>query len=152
MNKNLKSSLIGVCALAIAALATFAAVEILFPAIVPPELRGKWVVVEGEGLRGATLEFHRNGQLIMTAISPDRKENKISSTVQLDGNRFRITTPGGPMGAETTDNHEILELTDELFVTQDAKGEVLILERIPSKALAGNRGSGKWPRKNTPEK
>ena len=76
---------------------------------------------------------------------------KLASTVSFDGNRFRITTPGGIAGVETTEHHEILELTDELFVTQDAKGEVLILERIPATAQARTNGSGKWPRRNTPE-
>jgi hypothetical protein len=152
MTRVARPWLAGLLALTIAAGGTFVVWEIVSPAVVPVALRGKWVVVDGKGLQGATLEFHRNGDLLMTVIGPGKKEIQMSSAVQFDGNRFRITAPGGVTGAETTENHDILELTGELFVTQDSKGEVLILERIPPRAPTGTTGSGKWPRRNVATK
>jgi uncharacterized protein (TIGR03066 family) len=89
---------------------------------------GKWVVVDGEGLKGATLQFFGDGRMVGTVRTPE-KEVTIQGRVDLEGNYFRVTSTGPAGGLEMTDREEILDLTDRRFVVQDARGEVLIMER-----------------------
>jgi hypothetical protein len=136
----LKSFLLGLICVALSALATFAALEMIFPAPLPAAMRGKWVVVEGEGLKGATLEFFSDGSMVGTVQNPQR-EATIKGRVQVAGNYFRVTTAGRAGGVEATDLEEILDLTDRRFVVQDSRGEILIMERpVVAGALAGKGG------------
>jgi uncharacterized protein (TIGR03066 family) len=138
---RLKSLLLGLVCAALSALATFAAFEVFSPARLPVAMRGKWVVVEGEGLKGATMEFFADGRMVGTVQNPE-KEVAIKGRVQVEGNRFRVTTTGPRGGVEVTDLEEILDLTDRRFVVQDARGEVLIMERA-SPANASKGGGAK---------
>jgi uncharacterized protein (TIGR03066 family) len=126
---------------ALSAVATYAALETFYPAPLPVAMRGKWVVVDGKGLRGATLEFSPEGRMVGTVQGPGR-EVKLHGRVEVEGNRFRITTtdPGG--NVQTSELEDILELTDRQFVVQDSRGEVLIMER-PSAPGTGTRGGGR---------
>jgi hypothetical protein len=133
----------------LAALAVFAVAEIFFPARVPANLRGRWVVVEGEGIRGSTLDFHRDGTLFMTTVGLDGKEVTMKNSVEIRDNQIRVTTTGPGIDVAVTEAQDILELTDELFVTQNSRGEVLILERVGRSSGNTSTGSGKWPRRNT---
>jgi uncharacterized protein (TIGR03066 family) len=123
-----KAWLLCLVCVALSALATFAGFEILWPVQVPPAMRGKWVVVEGKGLKGATLEFTADGRMVGN-VQSDGKEVTINGRVEVEGNHFRVTTvsPGG--GVAVTESEEILELTEQRFVVQDSHGEVLIMER-----------------------
>jgi hypothetical protein len=121
---------------ALAALATFVGFEVFYPVRLPPVMQGKWRVVEGKDLQGATLEFLADGRMIGT-IPIDGKETTISGRVALDGNHFRVTTVNPAGGDLQTQAEEILELSERHFAMQDAQGEVLIMERPP--AAGGGR-------------
>lgn len=111
-------------------------------ALQPRDIFGRWLIVDGEGLKGSLLDFQRNG--ILAAV--DKKGNALKMNFKRNGNVVQIM--GG--GDEPFQPQDILELTDELFVIQDGKKEILFLERAPANAQAGAKGSGKWPRRNTP--
>jgi uncharacterized protein (TIGR03066 family) len=126
---QLKYPLLALTCVALSAFATIAAIEILFPVRLPTAMVGKWVVVEGEGLKGATLEFFADGSMIGTVQNPG-KQTVIKGRVRVEGNFFRVTTTSHAAGSEVTDREEILDLTEHRFVVQDAHGEVLIMERL----------------------
>jgi uncharacterized protein (TIGR03066 family) len=135
-----KSLLLGLVCFALSALTTYAVFEIFFPTPLPAAMRGKWVVVEGEGLKGAFLEFFADGSMVGT-VEAEGKEVTLKGRVQVEGNRFRVTTTGPVGGAEVTEPQEILELNDRRFVVQDSRGELLILER-PQTTAAPTAGAG----------
>ncbi len=137
----------------VAALVTFLSFTFFYPVRVPAEMQGKWLVVEGKDLHGATLEILTDGSVI-AIIPTDGKEVTMHGRLTLDGNRFRVTpdnhvsvtdtlarllrisTQGNQAGGELeTEPEEILDLTDQRFVVQDSHGEVLIMER---RATAGD--------------
>lgn len=80
--------------LIVGAAIAFAAFEFQFPARVPAAMRGKWMVVDGEGMKGATLEFFRNGTIVLTtldtSIDPQGHEFALTGQVEVTGNRFRV--------------------------------------------------------------
>jgi uncharacterized protein (TIGR03066 family) len=121
-----KSLLLGFVCAALSAGITFAAFEIFLPAPLPAALLGKWVVVEGEELKGATLEFFPDGSMVGT-VQIEGREVAVKGRAQVEGNLFRVTTSS--LGGRTTDSQEILELNDRRFAVQDSRGELLILER-----------------------
>ncbi|MEI7688230.1 MAG: hypothetical protein WCL32_24765 [Planctomycetota bacterium] len=136
----------GALAAAIAAAATFAFFELVFPVRVPLAMRGTWMVVDGDGLVGSNLQFHRDGSVVLTALDAKGNEVRMPGIVEVAGNRFQVMVED-PLGYQKTLEEEILELTDSLFVTQDIKGNIgLIMERVTPHAAP--KGSGKWPRKD----
>src|SRR5438105_115699 len=124
---RLKYALLSLACVALSALATYASFEIFLPVRVPVAMRGKWVVVEGKSLDGATLEFFADGRMIGT-VPADRETVTIDGQVEIEGNRFRVRTVG-PAAGLTTEAEDILDLSDRRFVLQDSQGEVLILDR-----------------------
>jgi hypothetical protein len=128
VSARLKGLLLCLACAAVSAGATVAAFEFFYPAHLPVAMRGKWVVVEGKGLRGATLEFSPEGRMVGTVLG-DGKLTTIHGRVQVDGNRFRITTADPRGNVLVTELEEILELSDRQLVVQDSRGEVLIMER-----------------------
>ena len=98
-------------------------------------------VVEGEGLRGASLEFFADGSMV-GIVQAEGKEVTLKGRVQLEGDRFRVTTVGPAGGEEVSEPQVILELNDRRFVVQDSRGELLILERpqaTGARAVGGAR-------------
>ncbi len=135
---RLRALLLASVTVALSAFATFAGFEIFSPDVLPVAMRGKWVVVEGEGLKGATLELFANGSMVGTILT-EGTEVTIKGRVQVMGNSFRVTRAGPKGGVEVTAPEEILDLTDRQFVVQDAHGEVLIMRR-PDVAKAASAG------------
>jgi uncharacterized protein (TIGR03066 family) len=131
--------LLSLACIAGAAVATVAGFEVFFPVRLPTAMRGKWVVVEGKDLQGATLEFFADGRMIGTVRSQG-KEVAIKGRVAIDGNTFRVTTSGRTGDLEVTDVEEILDLTERRFVVQDPHGEILIMERVNSPAMPAKGG------------
>ena len=141
--RRLRCVLLSLACIALSAAATYGGIQVLFPVQVPAAMRGKWVVMEGQGLKGATLEFFVDGHMIGT-VPAGGEWVTIEGSAQVRGNRFRVITarPGAGFPTQfddvadlldrrfiTTEPEEILELTDRTFVVQDSQGEVLILER-----------------------
>ena len=71
----------------------------------------------------------------MRIVQNGGREVTLNGRVEVQGNRFRVTTsdPGG--GVLVTEAEEILDLTERYFVVQDPHGEVLIMERPPAVGL-----------------
>jgi len=139
-SRRIKYALLSLACVALSGLATYGGFEIFSPIRVPPAMRGTWVVVEGKGLDGATLEFSANGRMIGTVPAGGEGVTTIEGKVEVDGNRFRVRTDGnGPRLA--TEPEDILELTDRRFVVQDSQGEVLIMERSLPTSPATPRGA-----------
>jgi uncharacterized protein (TIGR03066 family) len=129
-----KSLLLCLGCVVLSGAATFAAFEFVSPVRVPAAMRGKWVVREGKDLKGATLEFFADGRMV-GIVQNGGREVTLNGRVEVQGNRFRVTTsdPGG--GVLVTEAEEILDLTERYFVVQDPHGEVLIMERPPAVGL-----------------
>jgi hypothetical protein len=105
---------------------TFAVFEIFFPAPLPAALLGTWQVLEGEGLKGVTVEFYADGSMVGNLLV-EGQEVTVKGRAWVDGNVFRVTTPG--LGGQVSDTQEILELNVRRFAVQDPRGEILIMER-----------------------
>ena len=60
-------------------------------------------------------------------MSSEGREVAVKGRARVEGNLFRITTPG--LGGQPANSQEILELNERRFAAQDSRGEVLILER-----------------------
>ena len=133
--RRLNSWLLCLGCVVLSAAATFAAFDFFYPVRVPAAMRGKWVVREGKDLKGATLEFLADGRMV-GIVQNGGREVTLNGRVEVQGNRFRVTTsdPGG--GVLVTEAEEIVELTERYFVVQDPHGEVLIMERPAPGALA----------------
>jgi len=134
--------------MAAAAAVTFCLVEFLFPIRIPPALRGKWVVAEGD-LKGDTLEIFRDGAMIAKkkgtgdlpaarrSLNPDPTPDQaadatiIRGTIRVRDNTLRITTTHPLTGDEVIDSQTILDLTEYQLVVEDEHGELLIMRRTP---------------------
>ncbi len=125
--------------LALSAGATFAAFELLSPTRLPPALRGTWVVVEGD-LKGASLEFFRDGTLIgkvkkdgerRAVEEKPREEILLRGQVRLHEDTLHVTTEGPGPGGQSVAEQRILDLTESQLVLEDEAGELLILRRTP---------------------
>jgi hypothetical protein len=113
--------------IALSGVATYAGFEIFAPVRVPPAMRGKWVVVEGKGLDGASVEFSAEGGMI-GARPVEAGWVTIEGRVEVRGNLFRVVSVRGAPGWATIPQ-EIIELTDRWLVLQDSEGEALIMQR-----------------------
>jgi uncharacterized protein (TIGR03066 family) len=89
---------------------------------------GKWLVIEG-GFEGSTVQFFRDGTMVST-LRKDGATQEIQGIVQLEGTQLWVTTRDQRGGKETTDMLTLLELSAEQFVTQDQRGEILLMKRL----------------------
>ena len=136
----MRYAFLSIACVVVSALATYGGFEVFTPVRVPAAMRGKWVVVEGKGLQGATLEFTANGRMIGVVPGIGGEPVQLEGRVEVEGNLFRIVSAGSGVRF-ATEPEEVLELTDRRFVVQDSHGEVLILERAPSSAAANSGGT-----------
>jgi uncharacterized protein (TIGR03066 family) len=109
------------------AFVTYAVGEYLLAPRIPTLMLGKWVVVEGQ-FQGSTVEFSRDGSMVSN-LKKDGAIEKIEGEVSLDGIMLKVTTHDRVTGKKTTDELTILELSDEMLVTQDDGGRVLMMRR-----------------------
>jgi hypothetical protein len=138
--RRLRYALLSLACVAVSGLATYGGFTIFSPVRVPAMMRGKWLVVEGKGLRGATLEFFADGRMIGVVPAVGGEDVALKGRVEVEGNRFRVLM-AGPGTSFATEPEDILELTDRRFVVQDSQGEVLILERPPPTGTATPGGA-----------
>jgi len=84
---------------------------------IPRELVGNWEVTAGT-LRGATLEFHRDGTAIATR---DARGQKVvtNSSARVEGQTMFLTTRDEKTGKEETVTQTIVELTADELVLRD---------------------------------
>jgi hypothetical protein len=135
--RGLKYTLLSLTCIAVSGLLTYGSIQLLSPVHLPPEMRGKWIVVEGKGLNGATLEFFADGRMI--GVVPAAAGGvTIEGRAKVEGNRFRVVAVTGAPGWATKPQ-DILELNHHWFVMQDADGEVLIMQRPTTPSNGGGR-------------
>jgi hypothetical protein len=118
--------LLALC-LVIPAAGAWAAFEFLVWNKLPPELVGKWVVLEGPQ-EGATLDFSRRGTLI-GKVNLAGKEGILNARVQVDGKKLLSTTKHPRTGQDETHVQVIRTLTAKEMVLEDERGGLLKLER-----------------------
>jgi uncharacterized protein (TIGR03066 family) len=95
---------------------------------VPSQLVGTWEVTDGV-LRGATLEFHRDG----TAIATMHKQGKkavTNSSFRVEGPQISMTTTDDKTGKDDTVVQSIVELTDFDLVIRDEDLNTYRMRRI----------------------
>jgi uncharacterized protein (TIGR03066 family) len=117
-----------VLVIAVVAGASYALFDYVLPARLPAELVGTWRVVEGD-MRGATMEFRRNGTMLGKFVQGD-KEGIIEGTAEVDGNTLRTTTVNPYTRRPETGAQTIITLTDTEFVTEEARGSRIRMERV----------------------
>lgn len=132
--------LLGLSCVVLSAAATYAGFTFLLPPPLPVALRGTWLVLEGEGVKGNVLTLASDGSLTGTVLI-EEKEVPITGRVEVEGNRLRVFTAGPYGGVEQSEPHEILDLTGNRFVLQDSRGEVVIMERTEPRRGAAAGGS-----------
>jgi uncharacterized protein (TIGR03066 family) len=114
--------------IALASGASFALFDLVLPARLPQALLGSWRVVEGE-MRGATLEFRRDGTMRGTFVQGD-KEGTIDATVEVEGKTLRTTTINPFTKRPETGAQTIIGLTDTELVTEEPRGSRIRMERV----------------------
>jgi hypothetical protein len=117
----LVASALGLCT------ATWAFFEFVVWNRLPPELVGKWVVVEGPQ-EGATFDFFRNGTMT-GRINLGGNEGIINARVRVEGKNIYSTTRHPETGQEDTVVQIIRRLTATELVVEDERGKLLKMER-----------------------
>jgi uncharacterized protein (TIGR03066 family) len=106
---------------------TYTVGEHLLLVRVPHLMLGKWIVAEGK-FEGSTVEFLRDGTMISN-LKKDGVTVRIEGQIQVDGTLVEVTTRDQNTGKQVKDALTLLELSAQHFVTQDERGEVLIMKR-----------------------
>lgn len=94
---------------------------------VPPELVGKWVVVDGPQ-EGAVFDFFRNGTMV-GKVNERGLTGIVNATVFLVGKKLYATTKHPQTGQEGTRVQLIRKLTATELVVEDERGQRLKMER-----------------------
>jgi uncharacterized protein (TIGR03066 family) len=123
---RLKWLLLALVALA-AFVGTWAFLERVVWARIPPELVGKWVVTEGPQ-EGATFDFHRNGTMV-GKVNADGNEAIVNAQVRVEDKKIYSTTRNPHTGRDDTRVLTIRTLTARELVVEDQQGKVLKMER-----------------------
>lgn len=85
------------------------------------KLVGTWEIAKStEGLVGTSMEFTRDGKLIMTAKAGEQTV-KVEGSYTVDGDSLTIVQNVG--GQEVRETTKIRQLTDKTLTTVDAKGQ-----------------------------
>jgi uncharacterized protein (TIGR03066 family) len=106
---------------------TWAFFELVVWNTVPPELVGKWVVVDGPQ-EGATFDFYRGGAMV-GRVNAGGKEGIVDARVRVEGKKIYSTTRNPHTGKSDTSVLTIRALTARELVVTDPRGEVLKMER-----------------------
>jgi hypothetical protein len=106
---------------------TWALFEFVIWNVTPPELVGKWVVVEGPQ-EGATFDFYRNGTLL-GRLNVRGKEHIVDARIRVEDRKIYSTTRNPNTGQDDTRIQIIRTLTATDLVTEDEQGGVLKMER-----------------------
>jgi len=120
---------IGLLVVLLGAAGTFALFEFVILSKIPPELVGRWRVVGGQ-MEGAIFDFHRNGAMTVS-MHRDGKEWRMDGTAEVSGKTIRTTTEHPITKEEQTGRQTIITLTETEFVTQDANGTEVRMQRLP---------------------
>ncbi len=91
-------------------------------------LVGVWKSVQPMGNNTATLDFTKDGKLIIN-IKAGERSVKIDGTYTLEGNKLK-TKLRGPDGQERADTITIRKLTDTQMVTEDSRGNTDTLTKV----------------------
>ncbi|MBM4068482.1 MAG: hypothetical protein FJ271_05995 [Planctomycetes bacterium] len=105
--------------LLIAGTATWAFCELVIWNVLPPELIGKWVVIEPGDQDGATFDFYRNGSL-EARLNNQGNEFILNARVALDGKVLLTTTQNPSTGRDETRKSIIRELTENSLIVEFA--------------------------------
>ncbi len=119
--------LITVVAVVLAFAATWAFFELVVWNTVPPELVGKWVVVDGPQ-EGATFDFYRGGSL-RGVVNIDGREAILDASIRVEAKKIYSTTTNPRSGRADTKVQLIRVLTADELVVEDTQGQRLNMRR-----------------------
>jgi hypothetical protein len=105
---------------------TWALFEFVVWNVTPPELVGRWVVVDGEQ-EGATFDIFRSGALVGT-INIEGREAIVNARISVEGKNLYWRTQS-KSGQEDTRVKVIRTLTPNAMVWEDEQGSVLNMKR-----------------------
>lgn len=109
--------------------ATWAFMEFVVWNVLPPELVGKWEVVQGPPeYREAEFEFYRNGKMV-GHLNENENLRIMNAQVRIDGNKIYITTTRPSTGEEHVSVQTIRTLNDKEFVVADERGAIMKMMR-----------------------
>jgi hypothetical protein len=124
--RSLRGLLIGILCTLLVGGGTWALFEYVIWNVTPPELVGKWVVVDGEQ-EGATFDIFRSGALV-GKINIDGREAIVNARIRMEGKKLYWHTRS-KSGQEDTRVKVIRTLTVREMVWEDEQGSVLKMER-----------------------
>jgi uncharacterized protein (TIGR03066 family) len=110
-----------------AAAGTWALFELVVWNTVPPELVGKWVVVDGPQ-EGATFDFYRGGTMV-GRVNAGGNEAIVEARIEVDGKKIHSTTRHPQTGQSDTKVLTIRTLTTRQLVVVGPDGDALRMER-----------------------
>lgn len=117
---------LGLC-LFLAAGGTWAVLEFVVWNKLPPELIGKWVVMDGPD-EGGTVDFHRNGTMV-AKVNNRGMEGIIEAEVRVEDNKIHVTTRNRETGERGTRIQTIKISNGNRLILQDERGVSIKLER-----------------------
>ncbi len=120
--------LIALVCMMLVGIITYAVFHYVILTRVPHAMVGKWLVV-GKEMKGATLEFTRQGAMIGT-VNMEGTEGKIKGRVKVSGKTMWITTINPITNEPHTDVQTIRTLSANQFIIEDRKGTVLKMEPL----------------------
>jgi uncharacterized protein (TIGR03066 family) len=100
--------------------------------ILPKELLGKWVVVDGP-MKGAAFEFFPNGKMI-AKLNVNGNLAIIDATIHVENKKLLSTTKNPKTGKEDTRVLLIRTLTAREFVVEDDQGSLVKMRRLAEAA------------------
>jgi hypothetical protein len=110
---------------------TWALGEFVIFSKLPPELVGKWEVLEGKDMKGAIFDFSRFGSLEAHLPSPDpKKTNVLQGSVSVEDKKLFITTQNPRTKQDETRSCLIRELTPTTLTVEFEKGEIFKMLRV----------------------
>jgi uncharacterized protein (TIGR03066 family) len=112
---------------ALVGIGTWALFEFVLWSRVPPELVGKWVVMEGPD-EGGTVDFYRGGSMV-AKVNHGGMQGIIEATVRVEGNKIYVTTRHRETGERGTRVQTIKSLDQNHLVLEDERGMSVRLER-----------------------
>lgn len=122
-------AVLAICFL-LAASATWGFFEFVVWNALPPELVGKWVVVEPQKQDGATFDFFRNGTL-EAHLNNDGTEFVLKARVAVRDKILFTTTQNPSTGRDETRKSIIRELTKDSLIVEFEKSESWKMMRAP---------------------
>jgi uncharacterized protein (TIGR03066 family) len=127
--RSMRGLLLGVLCTLLVGGGTWALFEFVIWNVTPPELVGKWEVVESPPeYADATFEFFKNGKLI-ARINDHGNLRIMDARIRVEGKKIYSTTTRPTTGEELTTVLVMRTLTERKLVVEDQQGQITKMRR-----------------------